>query len=174
MTLDPPRPKVGLVSWKTQELKEHLASTVDRYAEHGSCSVLDVVLELIGLEMETFLLFGRLGHLDPPRLDGKILWAILNRSSKDPIVNEKLSVAVREWLLPVGTDEDPSCWYAGEPGELFRFLVHPGSTKGEVALKVMGDPLVVTVEDARILARRLLQAAEDVEAGRLNPWTVAE
>jgi hypothetical protein len=74
-------------------------------------------------------------------------------------------------LLPVGTDEDPSCWYAGEPDALFRFLIAPGDAPGEIILKVMGDPLVVTVGDARILARRLLQAAEDVETGKLNPWT---
>lgn len=94
----PPLHQARRTPWKTQELKEHLANLVDQIADHDVCSVLDVVLELLGGEMETFLLFGRLGHLNTPRPDGKIAWAVLRQNSADPIVNQKLAEAVRGWL----------------------------------------------------------------------------
>jgi hypothetical protein len=98
MTDRPPLHQARLTPWKAADLKEHLAGIVDQIAEHDVCSVLDVVLELLGGELETFVLFGRLGHLDPPRPDGKIAWAVLRRNSADPAVNQKLVEAVRGWL----------------------------------------------------------------------------
>ena len=94
----PPLHQARLQPWKTEELKMHLAGIVEKLSDHGDCSVLDVILELLGGELETFLLFGRLGHLDPPRPDGKIAWAILRQLSEDPDVNQRLTDAVHGWL----------------------------------------------------------------------------
>ena len=65
--------------------------------------------------------------------------------------------------------DDPSCWYAGEPGVYYRVMAQPGHEPGEIILKVMGDPLVMHVADARAFAARLLKAADDVDAGKLTP-----
>ena len=88
--------------WPTGELKAHLGEIVDALAERGACSVLDVMLELLGGELPTFLLVGRAGHLDPPRLDGKIAWATLTKFDDDPAVNEAMREAVRNWLDKAG------------------------------------------------------------------------
>jgi hypothetical protein len=98
MTKYSPLHQARLQPWKAQELKEHLAGIVDQIAEHETCLVLDVALELLSGELETLILFGRLGHLDPPRPDGKIVWGIMRRISEDPAVNESLTEAVRGWV----------------------------------------------------------------------------
>jgi hypothetical protein len=93
-----------LQPWTARELQDHLAAIVARRADaDGNCSVLDVALELIGGELEAFLLFGRMGHLDPPRPDGKVAWAVLRQLSKDPNVNAKLPEVVASWLEKQGT-----------------------------------------------------------------------
>jgi hypothetical protein len=95
-----PLHQARLGPWPTDELKMHLASIVDALAENGDCSALSVVLELLGGELETFLLFGRLGHLDPPRPDRKIAWAICRRLSEDPDPDIEVSLreTVRKWV----------------------------------------------------------------------------
>ena len=98
MTNRPPLHQARLQPWEPQELKDHLAGIVDQLTERKICSVLDVTLELLGGELETFLLFGRLGHLDPPRSDEKIMWGVLRRISEDPAVNGSLAEAVRGWV----------------------------------------------------------------------------
>ena len=98
MTNRPPLHQARLQPWKAEELKEHLAGIVDQLTAHGICSVLAVALELLSGELETLLLFGRLGHLDRPRPDGKIVWGIMRRISEDPAINESLTEAVRGWV----------------------------------------------------------------------------
>jgi len=83
--------------WSARELKDRLAAIVDALVESGACSPLGVAIDLLGGELETFVVFGRLGHLDPPRPDGNIAWAIVDRMSDDPVINEKLRSAVTGW-----------------------------------------------------------------------------
>ena len=84
--------------WRTDELKAHLAEIVDALGENGECSPIDVLMELLGGEFPSFLLVAQAGHLDPPRLDGKVAWAVLRQLSKDRAINESLCDAVRGWL----------------------------------------------------------------------------
>lgn len=83
--------------WSAADLKDRLSAIVDALMEDGACSPLGVAIDLLGGELETFVLFGRIGHLDPPRPDGKIAWAIVDRMCDDPAVNEKLRSAVAGW-----------------------------------------------------------------------------
>lgn len=84
--------------WEPDELKAHLAGIVDALAERGACSALEVMLELLEGELPTFLLFGRVGHLDPPRPDGKIAWGILRKLGEDPGIDASLRETVRKWI----------------------------------------------------------------------------
>lgn len=83
--------------WRPGELKTHLGEIVDALGEGGACSPLQIALELLDGELSTFLLVGRMGHLDPPRADGKIAWAVLHRKSEDG-VDDALREALRGWL----------------------------------------------------------------------------
>ena len=92
-----------LDSWSTAELKAHLASIVDaldvedRRGDKLSVSPLDVALELLGGELEAFVLFARIGHLDPPREDGKVPIGILRRMSDDPEIDRALRDTAKKW-----------------------------------------------------------------------------
>jgi hypothetical protein len=44
-------------------------------------------------------LFGRMGHLDPPRPDGKVPIAILRQQSADPAIDAKLRAAAKQWAV---------------------------------------------------------------------------
>ena len=85
-------------AWRAEDLKAHLAELVDILGENGECSPIDVLMELLGGEFPSFLLVAQAGHLDPPRLDGKVAWAVLRQLSKDRAINESLCDAVRGWL----------------------------------------------------------------------------
>lgn len=88
--------RARLGAWTPDELKAHLASIVDDLSE---ASPLDVALELLGGELEAFVLFGRMGHLDPPREDGKVSIAVLRRASDDPEVDAKIRETARQWIV---------------------------------------------------------------------------
>jgi hypothetical protein len=64
-----------------------------------SVSPLDVALELLGGELEAFVLFGRMGHLDPPRADGKVPIAILRRMSEDPEIDAAIRETAQKWAV---------------------------------------------------------------------------
>jgi hypothetical protein len=70
-----------------------------RSADEGDRSVspLDVALELLGGELEAFVLFGRLGHLDPPLPDGKVRIGILRRLSEDPEIDARIRDTAKKW-----------------------------------------------------------------------------
>lgn len=88
--------RARLGAWSSDELKAHLASVVDGLAE---ASPLDVALELLGGELEAFVLFARVGHLDPPRDDGRLQIAILRRQSDDPAINAKIRETAKRWAV---------------------------------------------------------------------------
>lgn len=86
--------------WAHDELKAHLAAIVDGLAcEKDPVSPLDVALELLGGELEAFVLFARMGHLDPPREDGKAPIAILRRLSEDPGIDVSIRETARKWVF---------------------------------------------------------------------------
>lgn len=87
-------------TWERDELKTHLAALVDglgqkRNKEH--VSPIDVALELLGGEMEAFVLFARLGHLDPPREDGKVPIGVLRHLSADPEIDVAIRKTAQKW-----------------------------------------------------------------------------
>jgi hypothetical protein len=90
-----------LAPWPAAELMAHLCSIVDTLAaasKDRSVSPLDVALELFGGELEAFVLFGRMGHLDPPREDSKVPIAILFRhKSEDPEIDRRIRDAAKKW-----------------------------------------------------------------------------
>jgi hypothetical protein len=87
-----------LEGWSANEFKVHLAEIVDALAENGECSPISVLMELLSGEFPSFLLIAQAGHLDPPRPDGKVAWAVLRQRSEDRAINESLCDAVRGWL----------------------------------------------------------------------------
>jgi hypothetical protein len=95
------RHQARLKGWAPDELKAHLAAIVDGVAaeKDRDCSPLDVALQLFGGELEAFVLFGRVGHLDPPRPDGKVPIAILRQRSADPGIDAKLRDAAKQWAI---------------------------------------------------------------------------
>lgn len=89
-----------LTSWTATELKTHLTHLIDKLAlEKDPVSPLDLAIELLGGELEAFVLFGRMGHLDPPRLDAKVPIAILQRVSEDPEIDACIRRTVQKWAL---------------------------------------------------------------------------
>jgi hypothetical protein len=90
-----------LAPWSSEELKAHLAAVVDGVTaeKDRDCSPLDVALVLLSGELEAFVLFGRMGHLDPPRPDGKVPIAILRQQSADPAIDAKLRAAAKQWAV---------------------------------------------------------------------------
>lgn len=92
-----PLHQARLTEWASDELARHLATITAALAERGDCVPLRVALELLGGELEAFVLFGRLGHLDPPRPDEGIPIALLQRKSSNDDVNDAIRVAARDW-----------------------------------------------------------------------------
>ena len=97
-----PAHRARLEPWLTSELKAHLASIVDnldrdRRGDKLTISPLDVALELLGGELEAFVLFARVGHLDPPRDDGKVPIGILRRLSDDPDIDAAIRETAKKW-----------------------------------------------------------------------------
>lgn len=89
-----------LAPWTRDELKACLAAVVDSLAAEKDpepLSPLDVALEILGGELEAFVLFGRMGHLDPPREDSKASIAILQHKSEDPTIDEKIRECAKKW-----------------------------------------------------------------------------
>ena len=88
-----------LEPWSPDELKVRLATIVDGLAadQKRPVSPLDVMLELLSGELEAFVLFGRMGHLDPPRPDGKVPIAILRRVSEDPEIDVRIRETAKKW-----------------------------------------------------------------------------
>ena len=62
-------------------------------------SELRAALNVIGRECEAFVMFARVGHLDPPRPDGKIPVAILVQRSADPGVDDAIRETARKWTV---------------------------------------------------------------------------
>lgn len=87
--------------WSAEELKAHLSSVVDGLSAEKDlpASPLDVALELLGGELEAFALFGRMGHLDPPREDGKVPIGILQRKSADPEIDVRIRETAKKWAI---------------------------------------------------------------------------
>lgn len=91
--------------WSPRELREQLSDVVDGIiARKGLAPVspLDVALELLDGELEAFVLFCRIGHLDPPRADGKVPIGILQCASSDPEVDARIRETARTWVLGQG------------------------------------------------------------------------
>lgn len=93
-----------LRSWSPDELKVHLAKVVDALVASGEFGIsdvspLDVALDLLGGELEAFVLFGRAGHLDPPREDGKVPVAVLQRRSEDPEIDARIRETAKKWVI---------------------------------------------------------------------------
>lgn len=88
-----------LEPWSTAELMARLCVIVDALAVDKDLPVspLDVALELLGGELEAFVLFGRMGHLDPAREDGKVPIGILRRMSDDPEVDAAIRKTAQKW-----------------------------------------------------------------------------
>lgn len=96
-----PLHRARLDPWLADELKAHLASIVDALSADKDlpASPLDVMLELLNGELEAFVLFGRMGHLDPPRADGKVPIGILQRRSDDPEIDARIRETVKKWAI---------------------------------------------------------------------------
>lgn len=94
-----------LEPWTIGELRAHLSGIVDGIvADKGpDVSPLDVALELLGGELEAFVLFGRMGHLDSPREDGKVPIGILQRQSKDPEIDVRIRETALKWATKQGS-----------------------------------------------------------------------
>jgi hypothetical protein len=94
------RHQARIAPWTLGELRAHLSSIVDGIvADEGpdDVSPLDVALELLGGELEAFVLFGRMGHLDPPREDDKVPIAILQHKSEDPEIDARIRDTAKKW-----------------------------------------------------------------------------
>lgn len=87
-----------LEDWTAAELKAHLVAIVDALAAEKPTSPLEVALELLGGELEAYVLFGRVGHLDPPRPDGKTQVAVLRQLSEDPEVDVRIREVAKKWV----------------------------------------------------------------------------
>lgn len=98
--------RARLTPWSVDELKTYLASVVDALADAADkdlpVSPLDVALELLGGELEAFVLFGRMGHLDPPRKDGKVPIGVLQRKSEDPEIDVRIRECAQKWATEQG------------------------------------------------------------------------
>ena len=94
-----PLHQARLTPWSTAELMAQLCVIVDTLAadKDRAVSPLDVALELLGGELEAFVLFGRMGHLDPPRADGKVAIGILRRVSDDPEIDARIRETAKKW-----------------------------------------------------------------------------
>jgi hypothetical protein len=94
--------RARLGAWTSSELRDQLTAIMDHLDDekgNGYVSPLDVVLELLEGELEAFVLFGRVGHLDPPREDGKVPIAILQCKSEDPMIDGKIRECAKKWAI---------------------------------------------------------------------------
>lgn len=68
--------------------------------EYGSAAAgaLQGALDVIARECEAFVMFVRVGHLDPPRPDGKVPVAIVAHRSSDPGIDDALRDTIQRWL----------------------------------------------------------------------------
>lgn len=93
---------VRLAPWMPEDLREHLCEVADRLVERregSDVSPLDVALELLGDEVEAFVLFVRMGHLDPPRPDGSVPIGVLRRRSEDPEIDVRIRETAKKWAF---------------------------------------------------------------------------
>lgn len=94
--------RARLGDWGPVELKAHLASIVDalnrKSGRSSPASPIDIALELLGGELEAFVLFGRMGHLDPPRPDGQVEIAVLRQLSEDPEIDVSIRECAKKWV----------------------------------------------------------------------------
>jgi len=81
-------------SWTPDALKAHLENLVDAIAatKDHPVSMLDVALELLSGELKAFVLFGHIGHLDPPLSGEKFQIGILEFAAS----GSEVSVAIRK------------------------------------------------------------------------------
>jgi hypothetical protein len=89
-------------AWTSSDLREQLTAIMDHLDDekgNGLVSPLDVALELLGGELEAFVLFGRLGHLDPTRPDGKVPIGVLQRQSSDPAIDVRIRDTAKKWAI---------------------------------------------------------------------------
>ena len=89
-----------LGAWTSSELRDQLTAVMDALDDekgNGLVSPLDVVLELLGGELEAFVLFGRMGHLDPPRVDGNVPIGVLRSRSEDPEIDALIRETAKKW-----------------------------------------------------------------------------
>lgn len=87
-----------LAPWTADELRAQLSAIIDGLiAEHGEATPLAVAAELLGGELDAFVLFGRLGHLDPPREDGQVPIAVVQCMSTDPQIDAKIRATAKKW-----------------------------------------------------------------------------
>lgn len=87
-------------AWDAEELKAQLVAVVNAAAaEQPEVSALDVALALLRQELDAFVLFARMGHLDPPREDGKVPIAILQRRCTDPEIDAKIRDTAKQWAI---------------------------------------------------------------------------
>lgn len=92
--------RARLEAWTSSELRDQLTAIVDTLDDkkgNGSVSPLDVALDLLGGELEAFVLVGRMGHLDPPRPDGKVPISVLRCRSEDPKVDALIRDTAKRW-----------------------------------------------------------------------------
>lgn len=89
-----------LEPWSTADLMAQLCFLVDKIAtQDRAVTPLAVALELLGGELEAFVLFGRAGHLDPPREDGKVPIAVLQHRSEDPKIDARIREVTKQWAI---------------------------------------------------------------------------
>lgn len=92
--------RASLTPWTPDELKAQLSGIVDALTANNElpASPLDVALALLDGELEAFVLFGRMGHLDPPREDGKVPIAVLQHQSEDPEIDVSIRNCAKKWV----------------------------------------------------------------------------
>jgi hypothetical protein len=94
--------RARLGDWGPVELKTHLAAIVDALnhesGREAPAGPIDVALELLSGELEAFVLFGRMGHLDPPRPDGQVEIAVLRHMSEDPEIDVSIRECAKKWV----------------------------------------------------------------------------
>ena len=93
-----------LKPWSAAELMAQLCGIVDTLAadKNRVVSPLDVALELLSGELEAFVLFGRMGHLDSPCADGMVPIAVLQQKSEDPEIDVRIRETAQKWAIEQG------------------------------------------------------------------------
>lgn len=93
--------RARLEEWTPDELKAHLATIVDAITagKDRPASPLDIALELLGGELEAFVMFCRVGHLDPPMPDGQVRIGVLRQRSKDAEIDVRIRDTAKKWAI---------------------------------------------------------------------------